>query len=152
MEDIFATKRGVYQVDTDTGIFTVRDQMSTPKRFLGSVDPSVEVLTPHGGRKVLDSLPMRDRAEILLSHYLQGPAIGFTPKFRKGYRPLGITCHIEDIESVGEGSVLFSEAFRDRFYSPQPGIKVELASKIEHVYRQLRSEERMYRTTEIFFV
>lgn len=48
LEAIFETERGVYQVDTETGLFTVQGQRSTPKLFLGSLSPDTQLSSRHG--------------------------------------------------------------------------------------------------------
>ena len=145
IDNIFETKRGIYQLDTDTGLFTGKDQQSTPKRFLGSIDPQFEIYVASNIKLPIDRVPPNFRESLLLTNLLKGESGGFSPDFRVGYRPFGITCSPRDIVTVGEGIIEFSSDFNRRVGEHDPKIKIELGSKIDRVYRQLRNEERGYR-------
>jgi len=139
-EAIFETKKGTYLLDLETGLFIRNNGPSTPKRFIGSVDPSIEI--PSYRNFKLDNMPGIYRDQVYIVELLQGNAPGFTPEFVQGFRTLGIVCNVSDIVLVGKEKVRFTDEFLSRFSS---GIGFELGSKIDRVYRQLTPEERGYR-------
>ncbi|MFH1395926.1 MAG: hypothetical protein ABIG93_00870 [archaeon] len=143
IEAIFETKRGVYQLDTETGLFTLRDKPSSPKRFLGSVDPNMEIHFD-GLSYTIESFNPYFRPNVLLDSLVNGHTEYFTPDFVEGYRPFGITCELEDLVSVGQGILVFTPEFIKRLEPENRSIKFELGSKIDHVYRQLTADERGY--------
>ncbi|MBS3167540.1 hypothetical protein J4216_00240 [Candidatus Woesearchaeota archaeon] len=141
-DDIFTTRKGIYQLDTDTGLFVRKDGNSTPKFFLGSLDPNFLLLISEGKRLSLEGIVPYYRDGVLLTNLLDGENVGFTSEFVVGYRPFGIVCDASDIE-IRSGSIIFSDKFRSMFESER--VKTEIGSKIDEVYRQLKDEERNYR-------
>tara|TARA_Y100000310_G_C20062007_1_gene525435 strand:- start:91 stop:546 length:456 start_codon:yes stop_codon:yes gene_type:complete len=145
LTDMFRTKRGTYHLDTNTGLFTIKGKVSTPKRFLGSIDPSIKVNISKCSSMVLDQIRPEYRANVLLHNIGQGYTQGFTPEFIVGYRPLGLVCEPTDIHLVGENELLLEPEFKGRLEQSDRSIKIELGLKIEEVYRQLEDNERGYK-------
>ncbi len=140
---MFKTKKGIYQLDTETGLFTVKERPSTPKRFIGSINPNWIIgKNSSGGPLVLEDIVPAYRAAAVLVQLSDGKAAGFSPQFIVGYRPFGMACEAKVILSVGEQKVNFSEEGVRKLHDLS--LKLELGSKIEEVYRQLRDEEREY--------
>ncbi|MDP3918521.1 MAG: hypothetical protein Q8Q35_01270 [Nanoarchaeota archaeon] len=147
LRDIFENRRGIYQVDTDTGIFTLKDNTSTPKRFLGSLKPDWRLRTSGSydlieGRSKLEDINRQYRIFYVMSNLIYGNTFGFTPEFELGYIPFGIVCNPEDIAIVGKAELTFSDSFIERFN--EPGLRMELGSRITKVHSQLTEEERDY--------
>lgn len=149
LEDIFETGRGTYQLDTETGLFTLKGQPSTPKRFLGSVDPEWEIDLYGTARTCVNVTNPAVRAQLVLSNFIAAKTSGFTPLFREGYFPFGIVCAPEDIVLVGEGQLVFTDQFKERIkrYKDR-SIKFQLGCEMERVYRQLQDQERGYRVLQ----
>lgn len=141
---MFQTKRGLYQLDPKTGLFTIQNESSTPKRFLGSVDPDSEVYVGSEKLSHLEDVSSAYRVAVILSTlFVRGYTVGFTPEFRNGYRPFGIVCDPTDIILVGEGTLRVSDSLVTRIV--EGNVPAELGSKIDRVYNQLVDEERGYR-------
>ncbi len=144
LESIFETKRGIYQRDTQTGLFTVLgERTSTPNLFLGSIDPQSQHMY-HGKERSIEIIPRLDRLTMVFDSIAKGHTNKFTPEFKEGYMPLGIVCDPKDIELVGEGLLVFSPEFKTRILSEDPNVKCEIGSVITHVYRQLTPQDRPY--------
>ncbi len=92
----------------------------------------------------IDDIVPRIRVETLMMNFWAGHTTGFTPDFVQGYRPFGINCQPEDIMLIGEGQLSFSYAYRKMVERSDQGVKLELGSKINRVYRQLSESERGY--------
>ncbi|HII71373.1 TPA: hypothetical protein HA265_01305 [Candidatus Woesearchaeota archaeon] len=144
IREMFKTKRGTYQMDEDTGLYTVKGQDCTPKRFLGSVDPA-RTIRVQGREMILDHINPRYRGEFLVFNLMDGYTGGFNPEFVEGHRPFGISCDPEDILFIGMNDLRFSDGFMERLREMDPRIMIELGSKIETVYRQMTDAERGYR-------
>ena len=146
LEDIFEIGKGIYQLDTETGLFTLKDQPSTPKRFLGSVNPEWEIDFYGTARTCVNVTNPAARAQMVLFNFIAANTSGFSPSFRVGYYPFGINCNPEDIVLVGEGQLVFSDQFKERIerYKDR-SIKFQLGCEIERVYRQLQDQERGYK-------
>ncbi|MDP3734039.1 MAG: hypothetical protein Q8R37_02325 [Nanoarchaeota archaeon] len=146
-ENIFETNRGIYQVDPETGLFTV-NRCTTLQRYLGSIDPNSLFDTMHGDKQTINQIRPDLRIDTVIFNFLQGYTSCFTPEFKESYKPFGITCHKTDIMFVGEHDLAFSHEFKKRLQKREDGtIQITLGAGqvITHVYRQLTEAERGYK-------
>ena len=81
LEAIFENNHGIFEFDSETRLFTLRDQKSTPKIFLGSVDPNAET-----GYGTLSEIIKLGIVRYFLSDKIKkGSFVGFVPDFIVGY-------------------------------------------------------------------
>lgn len=144
IDDIFRTKQGVYQRDTDTGLFTIKDRVSTPKLFVGSVDPISEIQVRENKFLSLKDIPVRLQPEALFYGLIDRGVDKFSPDFVEGHLPFAVVCPPTDIESVSETQLTLKPEFGRRVDLGDSNVQIGLGSKIEEVYHQLTDHERGY--------
>jgi len=133
MKNVFRTRRGIYALDEKSGLYSLVNGVSTPKRFLGSVDPNIKL--DAYPQFTLEEIRAGYRADAYFSGIIQnnGFAKGFTPNFVVEFRPFGIVCDLSDIEKIGEEEIEFSQRLLEQIKNGNK-IFYELGSKIEQVY------------------
>ena len=133
LEAIFENNHGIFEFDSETRLFTLRDQKSTPKIFLGSVDPNAET-----GYGTLSEIIKLGIVRYFLSDKIKkGSFVGFVPDFIVGYLPFGVVCTSNNISSIKAGEINIS-------YSKRANLANQLGSEIKTVYHQLTDAERGY--------